>query len=245
MLVVWIGDFEGQGNPAFVGVDAAAPLFFRIADALNPARGRRKPVPPLAPPPGVSRSRSASSSGDLPNADCPHTVDTVVHPGQVADPRQPAASRRRDRSADRAPGCPPYAAGTRFEVFEFWPSDMLKLFRQAGMPRRTPPLMPGCARRRPGMDAPRIASPVRSRQLRAEAIVTDRNDRARCARRRGDRPRNVLVSRCWKVVDLRRGVGRRTGPRRAPATAGVHLIWRSLTTMAARPSVDVEVQISQ
>ena len=38
VLVVWIGDFEGQGNPAFMGVDAAAPLFFRIADALNLAR---------------------------------------------------------------------------------------------------------------------------------------------------------------------------------------------------------------
>jgi penicillin-binding protein 1C len=35
ILVVWIGDFEDQGNPSFVGADAAAPLFFRIADALN------------------------------------------------------------------------------------------------------------------------------------------------------------------------------------------------------------------
>ena len=43
------------------------------------------------------------------------------------------------------PACPPYPAGTRFEVFEFWSSDMLKLFRQAGMPRRTPPPLPPCA----------------------------------------------------------------------------------------------------
>ena len=41
VLVVWIGDFEGRGNPAFVGVDAAAPLFFRIADALNLATAGR------------------------------------------------------------------------------------------------------------------------------------------------------------------------------------------------------------
>jgi len=26
VLVVWIGDFDGTGNPSFVGVDAAAPL---------------------------------------------------------------------------------------------------------------------------------------------------------------------------------------------------------------------------
>ena len=41
VLAVWIGDFRGQGNPAFVGTDAAAPLFFRIADAVNLARPRR------------------------------------------------------------------------------------------------------------------------------------------------------------------------------------------------------------
>ena len=34
VLVVWIGNFNGQGNPAFIGLDAAAPLFFRVADAL-------------------------------------------------------------------------------------------------------------------------------------------------------------------------------------------------------------------
>ena len=37
------------------------------------------------------------------------------------------------------PGCQPYSAGrTRFEGFGFWSSDMLKLFREAGVPRRAP-----------------------------------------------------------------------------------------------------------
>ena len=35
VVVVWIGNFDGQGNPAFVGVQAAAPLFFRIVDAIG------------------------------------------------------------------------------------------------------------------------------------------------------------------------------------------------------------------
>src|SRR5947208_11179108 len=54
VLVVWIGDFSGKGNPSFVGIDAAAPLFFRIADALNFARAKEA-APPLTPPPGVSK----------------------------------------------------------------------------------------------------------------------------------------------------------------------------------------------
>ena len=35
VLVVWVGNFDGQGNPAFVGVQAAAPLFFRLTDAIT------------------------------------------------------------------------------------------------------------------------------------------------------------------------------------------------------------------
>jgi hypothetical protein len=59
------------------------------------------------------------------------------------------------------PDCPPYTSGTHFEVFEFWSSDMLKLFRQAGMPRRTPPPLPACASD-DSAEGPRIASPLRS-----------------------------------------------------------------------------------
>lgn len=160
ILVVWIGNFNGRGNPAFIGVDAAAPLFFRIADALNLARTAES-VPPLAPPPGVRKVAVCSGSGDLPNADCPHTVDTWYIPGK--SPIRVSQLHRAvaiDAQTGR-PTCPPYGAGTRFEVFEFWPSDMLKLFREAGMPRRTPPPLPACATE-DRMEPPRIASPLRN-----------------------------------------------------------------------------------
>jgi len=54
VLVVWIGNFNGAGNPAFIGADAAAPLFFRIADALKLARPQESGFV-HAPPRGVSR----------------------------------------------------------------------------------------------------------------------------------------------------------------------------------------------
>jgi penicillin-binding protein 1C len=160
VLVVWIGHFNGQGNPAFIGVDAAAPMFFRIADALNLARAD-EPVPPRPAPPGVSRVAVCTGSGDLPNADCPHTVDTWYIPG-----KSPIRVSQLHRAVaidthTGLPVCPPYAASARFEVFEFWPSDMLELFRKAGMPRRTPPPMPACATD-DATDPPRIASPLRN-----------------------------------------------------------------------------------
>jgi penicillin-binding protein 1C len=160
VLVVWIGNFDGRSNPAFIGVDAAAPLFFRIADALNLAHPSET-MPPLAPPPGVSRVAVCSGSGDLPNADCPHTVDTWYIPGK--SPIRVSQLHRAvaiDVTSGR-PVCPPYGSGTRFEVFEFWPSDMLQLFREAGMPRRTPPPLPACTAD-DRFEAPRIASPLRN-----------------------------------------------------------------------------------
>jgi penicillin-binding protein 1C len=89
VLVVWIGNFDGRGNPAFIGVDAAAPLFFRISDALNLAR-TADPVLSLAPPAGISKVAVCSGSGDLPNAECPGKSPIRVsqlHRTVAIDPR--------------------------------------------------------------------------------------------------------------------------------------------------------------
>src|SRR6185312_9255764 len=48
VLVIWIGNFDGSGNPAFIGIDAAAPLFFRIVDAVEAEHpSLREPVRPV------------------------------------------------------------------------------------------------------------------------------------------------------------------------------------------------------
>ena len=60
---------------------------------------------------------------------------------------------------------------TRREIYEFGPADMLRLFREAGMPRREPPPMAVCER------APRarlIRTRRRSRRRRRGAIYTIR-----------------------------------------------------------------------
>ena len=158
VLVVWIGDFSGKSNASFIGADAAAPLFFRIADALNLARSKEQ-VPAFLPPAGVSRVAVCAASGDLPNAWCPSTVDTWYIPGKspirVSQLHRAVAVDARTGEAV----CPPYAGPVLMEVYEFWPSDMLKLFREAGVPRRKPPVQ-AC-----GADSeepPRISSPLRS-----------------------------------------------------------------------------------
>lgn len=160
VLAVWIGNFGGEGNPSFVGVDAAAPLFFRIVDALNLARPNEE-VPVRKVPEGVKRIAVCAASGELPNVHCPSTVETWYLPGK--SPIRVSQLHRAvavDVGSGR-PVCPPFAAeNVRWEVFEFWSSDVLKQFREAGLPRRRAPEMPDCLNGAQG-EAPKIASPLR------------------------------------------------------------------------------------
>lgn len=159
VLVVWVGNFDGRGNPAFVGVQAAAPLFFRLLDALA---AQEKLVEPIyRQPPRLERVEVCSASGDLPNAECPQVVSTWYIPG--VSPIRVSQIHRRvwidTRTGEQA--CPPYdPRHTRSEVYEFWPTDLLQLFAQAGMPRRRPPPPADCQRDVPSGTAPRITSPV-------------------------------------------------------------------------------------
>jgi len=161
VLVVWVGNFDGSGNPAFVGVETAAPLFFHIVDALR-ARDAQMREPAHAMPKNLKRVEICLASGDLPNAWCPQRGMTWFIPG-----RSPirVSTVHRPVVIDTATGqaaCPPYdPARTRTEVFEFWPTDLAKVFRQAGVPRRAPPAIPDCTAAADDGQAPQITSPVR------------------------------------------------------------------------------------
>ena len=160
-LVVWIGDFRGESNPAFVGAEAAAPLFFDIADALQArtpmrdeyalGRGELKAV----------AVEVCAVSGGVPGPHCARRTKTWFIPG--VSPIEMCAVHR-EVLVDKATGrraC--RAAGARAEVFEFWPSDLLRIFRQAGIPRRVPPPYdPACGlTERSGRGLPpRITSPL-------------------------------------------------------------------------------------
>lgn len=163
VLVVWVGNFDGSGNPAFVGVDAAAPLFFQIVDAVR-NENTNFPESVLHPPPGVKRVEICLASGDLPNRWCPQTGKTWFIPGK--SPIRMSTVHRPVVIADdtgRA-ACPPYG-GRRVheEIYEFWPSNLAEVFAQAGIPRRKPPQNPTCGNADVWQGAgPLITSPSRA-----------------------------------------------------------------------------------
>lgn len=141
-LVVWVGNFDGKPNPALVGRAAAAPLFFAITNALRSQS-----------PPTTARASWESTeglhlaevdlcavTGELATPLCQHQqkgwfipgvspITTCgVHQEIFIDPR----TGYRVQSRDAVPN-------VRREIQEVWPSDLLALFRYAGLPRQTPP----------------------------------------------------------------------------------------------------------
>jgi penicillin-binding protein 1C len=163
VLVVWIGNFDGSANPAFVGRQCAAPLLFQMLDALRESAViRPRPFRPGGEL-NVRRLPLCAVSGQLPNAYCPHQRDGWFIPG--VSPIS-ACTVHREVLIDTASGLRVAVDdGTRAlrrEVYEFWPTELQRLFEKAGLPRRVPPpFAPGSALVELGREGrpPRIVSP--------------------------------------------------------------------------------------
>ena len=166
VLAIWVGDFAGRSNPEFVGIRSAAPLFFSVVDALA-AHDRnlaKTPGPwPWARPKGVVKVDVCNESGQIPGPHCPHTRSTWFIAGR--SPTAPCTVHRSfaidDRSGRRVCESQPHGR-VHDEIYEVWPTDMLKLWTTAGLPRKTPPAAAvGCPAEQDVSGAPpHITSPL-------------------------------------------------------------------------------------
>ena len=169
VLAIWIGNFDGRANGNFVGRIAAAPLLFQIIDSLR--AGWPEPNQLHLPPPGANLKRVSfcAVSGDLPERYCAQQVEGWFIPGispiKLCDVHQEvlvdAASGLRVPRDDGM-------RQLRREVYEFWPTELLSIFRRAGVPRKLPPpFLPGTSPdwiARTG-NAPRIVSPAEGQKI--------------------------------------------------------------------------------
>lgn len=177
VLIVWQGNFNGKGNSAFIGADAAAPLFFNIIDNIYADYPSLR-EPQRKWPENLKRVAVCLASGDLPTPWCqqqgnawfipgksPIKVDTVFRPVVIDNDTGEAA-------------CPPYDEGrTHTEVFEFWPSDLAAVFARAGLPKRPPPSTARCGESGTvaAGSAPRITSPLRNTTYTLRPFQQDRD----------------------------------------------------------------------
>ncbi|MBI2891513.1 MAG: penicillin-binding protein 1C [Nitrospirae bacterium] len=161
VLAVWMGNFEGGGNPALVGVELAAPLFIRVIDALRPYAEEQGLVGP-ARIGRLTKVGVCALSGAIPTPQCPHVIQTWFIPG-VSPIRRCEMHRQLETEAPWARDACSEELQVSRHAYEFWTTDLLEIFRQAGIPRRLPPAAKSpCTvdgspdRGRP----PRISSPV-------------------------------------------------------------------------------------
>ncbi|OYW31460.1 MAG: penicillin-binding protein 1C, partial [Chthoniobacter sp. 12-60-6] len=157
VLVVWIGNFNGKANPAFIARECAAPLLFETFRHLRLPMKREKP------PAGVSQVELCAVSGQLPTPHCQHRVQGGFIPG--VSPITPCEIHREvliDTSTGLRVTRDDGKRVLKHEVFEFWPPDLLEMFKLAGVPRKTPPPLELSAESLAAADAgavPKIVTP--------------------------------------------------------------------------------------
>ena len=144
-LVVWVGNFSGEGNNYFWGRTAALPLFYELIEQT--AQNRPNAYFGQLEPQGLNiiQTEVCKGTGDLPGPYCPALEKTWFIPG--VSPIKISDIHRRiyidKNSGLRA--CKYDAAATRAEVFEFWPSEIETLFKAAGIIHRpVPRYLEGC-----------------------------------------------------------------------------------------------------
>jgi penicillin-binding protein 1C len=165
VVAVWIGNFDGHGNHAFSGRKAAGPLMFSIFDSIVPERNWRVASTVEHRSLNLKKLQVCATTGDLNEKNCPMTRASWFIPGvspiKVSNIYRsiPIEKTTGLRACWHQPGI------TEMKVFEFWPSDYLQVFHQAGLMLKTPPrYSEECSVEHKGGSGlkPQITSPQRS-----------------------------------------------------------------------------------
>lgn len=144
VLGVWIGNFDNTANPSFIGKEIAAPLFFELIEAIKQEAG---PIVALEKNPNTMNLKKievCKASGMLPTRYCTNREWSWFIPGVSPIKTDTIFKEVAINNKTGLRTCH-IDESTRFEVFEFWPSDLLKIFKKAGIQRHTPPFFEaGC-----------------------------------------------------------------------------------------------------
>lgn len=139
VLAVWIGNFDNTSNHAFVGKNIAAPLFFNLAASLWQTEGTISSLPQSATLLNIKQILVCKDSGLLPTKFCKDTELSWFIPGKSPIKTD---TIHREIAINKKTGLRTchFDKNTEFKIYEFWPTDLLKIFKEAGIQRRTPPL---------------------------------------------------------------------------------------------------------
>ena len=145
VLSVWVGNFDNRANPAFVGGEAALPLFEEIAGGLAYSRHLRDDLPKRENHLNLQKIAVCKETGDLAIERCSEHIDTLFIPG--ISPTMDSGILR-PILVDKKTGlraCRQVPGETEQIYWEFWPTEQQRIFAQAGKPKPLPPdWLPEC-----------------------------------------------------------------------------------------------------
>jgi penicillin-binding protein 1C len=139
VLVVWAGHFDNTANPLLIGGQVAAPLFTSIARELAASRPMSDDAGIPARNVHVERISVCAATGDLDTSLCGETVETWFIPG--VSPLRPSGVFR-TILVDTSTGlraCSSSSGSVETQVWEFWPTDLARMFLSAGVVKPPPP----------------------------------------------------------------------------------------------------------
>lgn len=146
VLVVWVGNFDNRGNPLLVGGEVATPLFLDMARALASVRPLRDLVAGHREALNLRQVDVCTATGDPDTSLCGDATSVLFIPG-VSPVRSSGVFRT--ILVDRETGlraCAPVPGRTEERVWEFWPTDLQRIFLRAGIVKPPPPpFSPECA----------------------------------------------------------------------------------------------------
>lgn len=163
VLIIWVGNFDNTPNNNFLGISAAAPLFWEVADSLyNMERFGDEPMRDFGKL-NIKLVPVCRGTGDIKTTLCPDTIQSYFIPGvsPIAD-----SGVYREILIDKATGrraCLHIPGQTEKVVWEFWPTQLQRVFQQAGIIKPAPPpFLAGCDfDESPWGTPPEILSPKR------------------------------------------------------------------------------------
>jgi penicillin-binding protein 1C len=140
ILAVWLGNFDGYGNPSFNGRYLAAPLMFEIIESILPKICKPDEIDIMDyPPESITKIEICEVSGQIAHPFCRRKISTLYIPGKSPIKKCKICREIFVNTKTGYRTLIPEGEHIKKQVYEFWPSDLLTLFRQAGIPRRLPP----------------------------------------------------------------------------------------------------------
>ena len=133
VLAVWIGNFNGAGNNAFIGRSAAGPLLFRMFGLINGNATNNTPSNNELANLNLQKVAICKPTGDLFEAACPEKASSWFIPG-VSPIKQSNIYRTLLVNAKTGlRSCRPNDEDVIQKAYAFWPSDFLELFEKANI----------------------------------------------------------------------------------------------------------------